>query len=44
MERCLQLFLNRGRYGKDVFLDSALVGRVERPHATLAARSGLGFG
>jgi len=40
----LQLFLNRGRHAKDVFLDSALVERMERPHTTLAARSGLAFG
>jgi len=40
----LQLFLNRGMHGNRVFLDSALIERMETPRTTLAARSGLKFG
>ncbi len=44
MQPFLQLLLNRGRHGDKRLLSEAAIKRMETPHTTAAAKSGLEFG
>jgi CubicO group peptidase (beta-lactamase class C family) len=44
MAAFVRLFLNRGRHGDQQVLPAEAIARMETPHTSLAARSGLRFG
>jgi len=44
MIKFLQIFLNQGKFNNKVFLANDFMQRIETPHTTLAAKTGLRYG